>query len=795
MVKNFLKTTLRVLYRNKGFTFLNILGLTLGFTCCIFIALYINHEVSFDRFHKNSHQIYQLTVGMERNGELLENTPITTPKMGEDLLDYIPEVEKILRIGGGGGIFMVDNKLISSGHLMYADSTLWDFFDFELVKGDPKQALREPFSLVLSESLANSFFGVEDPIGKVVLLEGEIPYTITGVVEDCPTNTRLKYNGFISFSTLYKVKGGIMTEWDGNFSYRTFMLLSKGVNSDEVVKKSNDFADQGINQKMAQVNVRFDMGLQSIRDVHLYNNLMYEKPGVAKTLLLLSAIALFILFIAGFNFVNLTTARSTRRAKEVGLRMTVGASKGLVRLQFIGESILLGLVSAFLSLLVVEMLTPGFNNLLGLSLSLYQGQAVMISAFIPLFVVVFGFLAGLYPAYFLSSFKPIRVLKADFGGVKSKSTIRNLLVTLQFAVSSLLVIATAIVFLQLNFIKSKDLGFDDQNLLTVRVTGENKWQRADRLILELMKLPEVEVADVSNQPLGYGFTQNGYVVEGMENHLMIRALAASHTYLQSIGTSIKYGRYLSEDFTTDEDGAVVNETLVKLAGWDDPIGKKILRDGEKEFTVVGVVKDFHFRSLHESIEPLIVFLPFSYHASYWNPNIHIRYKQGMVQSGLDKTHQIWQTYEGNPMVGYSFVSDVLANQYRAEDSFGKLFIYFTVLAIFISCLGLLGLSSFMLENRMREIGVRKVLGSNTSSIVARFSVDFTKWALIGTLISWPVAWYFANEWLSNFAYRIDTPWLVFAFAAAFSLMVSLATVFVQTIRAARTNPVETLKYE
>ncbi len=793
MIKNFIKTTLRVLYSNKGFTILNILGLTLGFACCIFIALYINHEVSFDRFHPKAKQQYMLTVGTERNGEMLDNMGITTPKMGEDLIEYIPEVERVLRIGGGGGNFKVGEKLISSGDLLYADTTLWDFMAFNLKRGNPAEALKEPFSLVVSESLAYTFFGEENPLGRVVLLNGNQPYTITGVVEDCPSNTRWRYNGFISFSTLYHIETGIMTEWDGNFSFHTLMMISDGANPNEVVRKANEFANKGINQKMAQYNVRYVMGVQSLWDLHLHNKLMYEKPGVAKTLYLLSAIALFILFIAGFNFVNLTTARSTRRAKEVGMRMTVGASKGLVRLQFIGESILLATVSALIALIVVEFLMPWYNNLLGLQLSLYQAEALVVTLSIPFFILLFGFLAGLYPAYFLSSFKPIRVLKASFGGVKSRATIRNVLVTIQFAVSSMLVISTAIVFLQLNYIKGKDLGFNVDNLLVVGVMGENSWQRSERLMDEIRKLPEVEVVDVSNQIPGHNFTQNGYRVEGLEDNVMIRTIAASHTYLQSIGAKIVEGRNLSEKFVTDDRGAIVNQTFVDLVGWDNPIGKKIIR--EKEFQVVGVVEDFHFRSLHSEIEPLILFLPFDYHAFLWSPQVHIRFKEGQLKHGLTKVNEVWQRLEGNPMVTYSFVKDIFNNQYKAENNFGKLFIYFTLLAVFISSLGLLGLSGFILENRLREIGVRKVLGSTTASIVARFSVDFTKWALLGTLVSWPIAWFFANEWISNFAYRIDIPWYVFVLSATFSLVVSLTTILIQTVKAARTNPVETLKYE
>ncbi len=627
MLKNFLKTTLRVLYRNKGFTAINILGLAIGIACCIFIALYINHEVSFDRFHKNSHSIYRLTVSFIRNNVLEEKIAITSPKMGEDIMDAIPEVEKILRIGNTSGEFKYENKTVSAGQLFYADSSLWQFLDFPLIHGNPKTALSEPFSIVLSESKAFTFFGSKNPIGQIIYKNGVTPYTVTGVIQDCPTNTRMKYNGFVSFKTLYNIETGIMTEWDGNFSFTTLLLLNPGSNPEEVSRKINTLADDGINKKMAPYNSRFEMGIQPLRDIHLYTDLNYDKPGVSKILYIVSAIALFLLFIAGFNFVNLTTARSTRRAKEVGMRMTVGASKGLIRWQFIGESIILAGVSALLSLLLVEMLMPWYNNLLGLSLSLYNKESAIIGLSIPFFVVLFGLLAGLYPAFFLSSFKPIRVLKADFGGVKSKPIIRNALVTIQFTVSSVLIIATSILFMQLDHLKNKELGLNTNNLLVAPVNGDKMWQRAEIIKEALKEIPEVEDVAISTDVPGNGFTQNGYKVEGVEDHIMIRALGIDYDYINIIGARIKHGRNLSQLFPSDENAVLVNETLVKKVGWTDPIGKKIVR--EKEFTVVGVVEDFHYMSLHTEIEPLVMFLPFDYFFM-WSPRVHIRIKEGML---------------------------------------------------------------------------------------------------------------------------------------------------------------------
>ena len=341
MLRNFLITTLRVLYRNKGFTAINILGLAIGFACCIFIALYINHEVSFDRFHRNSDRIYRVTTSFIRNNVIEERMGSTSPKVGEDLLDEIPEVEKVLRLMQTGGQYRYGDREVSSGTLFYADTTLWDFLDFKLLHGDASSALREPFSIVLSQRLAHSIFGDNDPMGQVVIGDGKTPFTVTGIVEDCPTNTRLQHNGFISFSTLYNITTGTMREWDGNIGFITLLMLAPGSNRDEVITKANRVADMIINKKMEAYNFRYEVGLQALRDIHLYNDLEYDKPGVSTILYIIAAIASFILFIAGFNFVNLSTARSTRRAKEVGMRMSVGASKGQVRWQFIGESLLL----------------------------------------------------------------------------------------------------------------------------------------------------------------------------------------------------------------------------------------------------------------------------------------------------------------------------------------------------------------------------------------------------------------------------------------------------------------------
>jgi putative ABC transport system permease protein len=792
MLKNFFKTTIRVLYQNKGFAFINIMGLAIGFACCIFIALYINHEIGFDRFHKDVDRLYRLTVNFSINNEVKENLGITSPKMGEDLLEEIPEIEQVLRLGFTGGEFKYKEKNIVTKKLLHTDTTLWDMLSFKLLLGNPKTCLTEPFTIVLSENLANSFFGNENPVGKVILKDGRIPYIVTGVVQDCPSNTRIEYDGFVAFSTLYKERVGIMTEWDGNFNFNTILRLSNGANPNEVIRRVNAIADEGINAKLAQANVRISMGLQAVKHTHLYNDLNYEKPGVARVLVIISSIALFILFIAGFNFVNLTTARSTRRAKEVGLRMTVGASKGMVRMQFLGESVLLALVSALISLLIVELMMPSYNNLLGLNLSLYTKESVIVGLSLPIFIFLFGVVAGLYPAFFLASFKPIKVLKADFGGAKSKPFIRNALVTMQFVISSLLIIATTVVYMQLNYLKSKDLGLDTRGLLFTYAKGENMWQSIESLKTIMLEIPEIESVAISTSSLGYGVSQNGFTVEDNEYPMMISSLGIDYDYLNVIGAKIVEGRNLSVLFPSDETAAIVNQTLVKLAGWDNPIGKKLIR--EKEFVVVGVVEDFHYKSLHAEIEPLAMFLPFDFYLRR-TPTVNIKIKEGMIAPALEKIGNKWIDMNMPTEFNYNFLQDIFNAQYKTEENFGKLFVYFSFLAVFISCLGLIGLTSFMLENKRKEIGIRKVLGSGVGLLIGKFSIDYTRWAVLGIVISWPIALYAITQLLNNYPYRIDTPWIVFAVTALLTFAVAILTVVIQTFRAAKSNPVESLKYE
>lgn len=792
MVKNYIITALRNLSRNKGYTAINIVGLAFGLACCILITLYIGHQWSFDKFHVNAERIYRLNLREFEDGNE-HNSPITSPAMGTDIKKNFPEVEYITRIGQFGGDFSYNNKITTDYNLIIADSSFLDIFSFKLIKGNKKTALLEPFSIVLTESLSKKIFGNEDPIGKTLIRNNSKEvYRVTGIVENAPNNSTIQFSGLISFQTLYNLKTGTLTEWDGNFSYETFLLIKAGVDIDDLSRKIIELADRIINPKLKQFNYRLEPTLQPIQEIHLFSDFDGES-GMASTLYIFTAIALFILFIAGFNFVNLSTAQSSKRAKEVGVRMISGSTKNQIRFQYLGETIILCLIAGLLSLLLVELLMPIYNNILGVELSLYQSRFWWLQIGIPFFIIIYGILAGLYPAFYVTSLKPIHIIKSDIGSKSGKSFLRNILVSIQFMVSTILIICTIILFLQLQYLQNKNIGIDTNNLLVIGFNGSNPWKRVERLSNELNDIPEIESVSYATEPTGEGFTMNGYMVEGIKNPVMIKALGVSKGYINNLGIKITQGRNFSDNLSTDSTSVLINETLVKQVGWTDPIGKKIIR--EKEFHVIGVIKDFHYTSMHSAIKPLIMFLPFKQIRDYWHPYIHIRVKPKITQEIIGKIETAWNKTQPGYSMNYHLISDTYKNHYQVEKKFSKIFIYFTLLAIVISCLGLLGLASFNMKTKTREVSIRKVMGASTLIIIRKLSLDFTRWTLIGNLCAWPIAWFIMDKALSIYPYRILMPWWVFVFTAILLFSISILTILYQTIRTAKINPAQTLKYE
>jgi putative ABC transport system permease protein len=793
MIKHYFTTAIRNLMRNKGFATINVFGLATGLAVCILISMYVGYEYSYDRFHAKKDRIYRLGVSTTRP-DGTERTPISAPAMGADIKRRLPEVEAITRFMEIYTDMRYNDKTITSGMLLTADSALFDIFSFKLTSGNSKTALKEPFSIVLSQSLAHKLFGGESPIGKAIQCSSNsYSLHVTGVVEDAPGNSTISYQAFVSFQTLYHLKTGTLTEWDGNFSFTTYLLVKENCDVALLTQKINAMADEIINPKLSRFNVKLELFLQPLGDIHLYSNLQYEQPGVAKKLYLFIAISLFILFIAGFNFINLSTALGSKRTKEIGMRMVVGSSKTKIRLQQIGETMIVCTISCLLALLLVEMAMPLYNNITGLQLSLYQPRFGWIRYAIPPFIITFSVLAGFYPAYYLTSYNPIAALKSDTGVRNGKSVVRNTLVTIQFAISTVLIICTMIIFMQIGHMQKKEMGIDIKNLLVLTVNGTNPWHRADILIDEFAKLPEVESTSFATEVSGNTFTQNGYRVEGVADPVMIRALGVSHGYIKNMGIKLVEGRGFATEFPSDSEAVVVNETFVKQVGWTSAIGKTITR--EKKFRVIGVIKDFHFRSLHKEVEPLIMFLPFDDIRYYWNPVIHIRLREGDIQNSLKKVEDVWKRFGNDSPIDYTFISNIYKSHYQSEVSFGKLFIYFTMLSIIISCLGLIGMASFNLKARTREVSVRKVMGSSTPNIIKLISIDFTKWTLLANVFAWPIAWYSMSSWLNDYPYRIGMPWWIFICTAMGLFTLSILTIFYQTYKIARINPAQTLKYE
>lgn len=790
MLKHFLIVSWRNIVKNKGLSLINIIGLAVGITTCMFIALYINFETSFDNFHENGNRIYRLLLEMKRTNSTTVGVH-SSPVMAEDIARVVPEVDAATRMTFAMGDLVVGNNTVPSGMLAIADSSIFSIFSFSLTDGDKESALSKPFSIVLTQSLSKMLFGNKSPIGEVLSLHAKT-YTITGIIEDLPQNTMLNFNGLISFSSLYHDQSqGVMNAWDGNFSYYTYIMLKPDADCKEAEVKMNKLADEKVNPKFAAFDANLKFKLQPLRDVRLFNNTTYEPQGTAMRTYAFGAVAIFILFIAGFNFVNLTTALGSKRAKEVGLKKTVGCSKRQIRIHFLMEAVFTLLVALMISLLLVELLLPHFNSLLGLRLSLYASDSIWIIYSLPLFVVVFSLLAGAYPAIFLSNYQPLNAIKSQNGQRNGKRIVRNTLVVIQFVASSLLIIATATIYLQLEYIKNSDKGIDIEGVVTARIKTTNSWNDAELLKRELEKLPEVERIGLSDALIGSNFTQNGYSLEGVADQVLARAIGVDYDYILTMGMQMKAGRNFSRDFSTDSCAIIVNETLVRIAGWDNPIGKKINR--EKDFTVIGVVKDYNYTTLHKAIEPVVMFLPFGLAKRMFEPFISIKLNPSKLASALPRINEVWQKVLPSVPANTRYLASIVQSKYKAEENFARLFTFFTLFAILISCMGLLGLTSFGLENRKKEIGIKKVLGATIKSITTLFILDFTRWTIIGTLLSWPIAYLFIKNWLQNYAYSIAMPYYVFILATLLIYIIATATIITQTVRAAKCNPVDILR--
>ncbi len=790
MLRNYITTALRYLMRNPVYAGINVFGLSLGLTCALLILLFIKNEFSYDRFHEKKADIYRLVFEFSDPEGSVRSPQMTAP-VGPDMAAEFPEVVRAVRFTRPeDGYFSYGESSYRVENVSYADSTIFRVFSFELLRGDPDRALTEPWSLVLSEELARRMFGEEDPLGKMVRWNNRDDLTITGVLKTPPSNSHISLGSLISFSSRYRDERLYM-DWNGGMQYYHYLELLPGTDPAALQEKFPEFMYEKINYIYEEAGASIQAFLQPLTDIHLRSGYVGEigPTGSMGTVYIYSAIALFILFIACINFMNLTTALATKRAKEVGMRKVFGAGRRELIRQFMGESVLMSLIGLVLAMILVEILLPSFENIVRRDLEMYQLRNLDLIIGIPVLVFGVGLLAGSYPALYLSAFKPVSVLRGIFKGSRGYAGLRNSLVFFQFAISIILIICTLVIYLQLGYIRSMDVGYRKDDIMILPFTSDPFKQKYLEVKERLAGLPDVVSTTATSQVPGNGFTSNGYRPEGYDRWIMFNAVDVDYDYVSTMGLQVLRGRSFSEEFPSDRDAFMVNETLTRQLNWDDPVGKTLFRGGEHP--IIGVVKDFQFASVHQEIGPLV----FTMKPYMGYDYLLVRFNTANLPRLLSQVAEAWKEIDPNEPFEYSFMDDVFDRAYRSEMQMSKLLLFVAVLAILIACMGLFGLALYNTEQRTREIGVRKVFGSTAIGVVRLLTGHFTRYVILANLLAWPVAYLIIRKYMQMYAYRISLPVWIFLATALGVYLVALLTIAVQSYRAGNINPGDTLRYE
>ncbi len=809
MIRNYLKIAFRNLMKYKFISFINLFGLTIGLTSCFLILCYILNEISYDKYNKNAKNIYRL----ERTF-LNPETKMLNLQLGSVAPPYAPllqndfkEIKKITRfLANGNTAFKYDEKKFNEKNAYFADENLFDVFDVNVKQGNPAKALIDPLSVMLTEAIAKKYFGDADPLNKIVKLDNQLNCKVTGIFKEFPSNAHIHPSILISFNTLKDsaVYGAqqLETNW-GNNSFFTYLLLPDGYDAKKLEAQLPAFQNRHIPEEEGKFKTSdwSKLSLRKLTDIHLnaHTDLEPEENGDIKRVYIFSAIALFILLIACINYMNLSTARSVVRAKEIGIRKVVGAEKGELIMQFLSESILVSWIAILFAFLLTWLLLPWLNKLSGQQLSsvLFLRWQIIIPILLVPFVV--GIVSGIYPAIFLSSFKPIKVLKGIFKAGETNISFRKVLVVTQFAISIVLIIATAIVIKQLRYMQNKSLGFDKEHIVTLLYNpGLNDSYESFKT--ELLSDASIKnIGRSSRIPTGRLLDAMGSQMNRGDSFAPTKAdikfITADENYLPSYGVKIVAGRNFSKEYGTDTSAFLINESAVKVLGLrsnDEAIGKSF-RYGNRQGQLVGVFNDFHFESLHQRILPMVIFMPKVIASSY--SRMSIKLSGNNIQSSLSKIESTWKKFLPDVPFEYTFLDEKFEKLYESEQRQKTIFTIFACIAIFIACLGLFGLSAFAISQRIKEIGIRKVLGASVSNIVTLLSIDFLKLVAIAAVIAFPLAWYAMNTWLQDFAYRINIPWWVFLMAGIIAALIAFATISLQAIKAAVSNPVKSLRTE
>ena len=806
MLKKNLKIAFRNLLKHKGYSLINIIGLAVGMACCLLILLYVQDELSYDRFYQNADQIYRVTLRARIAGNEVHVTNTAAP-MATAMMAEFPEVKAATRIDKPSQRMVVryaDQQFIET-KLLYADSMFFAVFQQPMLQGNPNTALSAPNTIVITDEIAQKYFGNANPIDQVITINSggtERPFTVTGVVDKLPNQSHFHFDFLAS---IYTLPYAVNDRWTNN-SYITYFYLQKGVRPQALEAKLPEIIRKYVEPQIQQATGQsfqefvangglYEFRLQKMTDIHLHSNIGDELEANSDMayVSIFSLIAFFILLLACINFMNLATARSANRAKEVGVRKAIGSSRSQLIWQFLGESLLLSSVAMVLAILLAQAALPFFNTLAGKQIEInYFSNAIFLPGIFAITVIV-GVLAGLYPALFLASFQPVEVLKGKFkAGMKSR-WFRSGLVVFQFGISIVLLIGAFVISDQMRFINSMNLGFNKEQVVVIH--------RANTLSSgiasfeeELRQLHQVSSTSVTRHLPGNDHDVNLYRAEGTpeKDGYLLRSMEVGFNFIETLGMEMVAGRSFSSSFGTDSSGFIINEAAVRKFGWSDAVGKTLAQPGEIEEVVrpvIGVVKDFHFESVHHTIEPAVLSIADSPHFML------VRIKKGNVNESIEAIRQAWETRLPDEPFQFTCLDDDFDQLYRAVQRTGSIVSTFTLFSVFIACLGLLGLASFAAEQRTKEIGVRKVLGAHVGNIVFLLSKEFTVLVGAAFLLAAPIAYFGMSNWLQGFAYRASMSSLSFLMAGGITLCVAWLTVGYQTIKAAFSNPIKALRYE
>ncbi len=787
MFKNYFIVTLRNIKSKKLYSSLNIIGLAVGLASFILITLYVQYELSFDRYHKNADRIYR-TV---REGHTLTPAPL-----GPALKENFPEIEAVTRI------IQNKNMLISYGQIHFLeDEFYWagpetfKIFPLPFISGDPETALQNPFSIVLSQRAAKKYFGNEDPLGKVLTVNNQSNFKVTGIFSDIPANSHFVMDVIVPYTDYFQVTNNDINRWSSNFTY-TYFLLQQGANPKVLESKIHPVIEEPLFEKFGFKKPYPKMYfIQPITEIHLHSHRMQEIAvnNDIKYIFLFSAIAFLILFIACINYMNLATARSIRRGKEVGMRKVVGAQRKQLIMQFLGESTIIAGLGLILSFLLILLVLPTFNNLVERPLSFDPITNPQLFIGLGLVVILVGLFAGSYPAMSISAFKPITVLNEAFTKTYKGKMLRHFLVLFQFSITIILIICTLTIKEQLSFIKHLDVGYGKEQIIMINTRDKAVRKNIEALKTELLQNFDITaVATSARLPNNIDtFTSKSLNINHTDEPITIFYNTADYDFIDLYNIQIVEGRNFSKDFASDVNGAfLVNEAAVKAAEWKSPIGQKFTHWSGETGEIVGVMKDFHLHSLHSPIDPLYIYLDpnnFSY--------ISIKIKPADIPATIGYVKSVMNKFSPGYPFDYSFFDELFDKAYHTEQRMVTIFSSFAVLAIMIACLGLFGLTAFAAEQRTKEIGIRKVVGASVSRITLLLSKEFIRWVVLANFIAWPIAYFAMNKWLQNFSYRITIEWWIFVLAGGLALVIALLTVSAQAIKAALANPVESLMYE